>query len=372
MVYIPNGLFLANTYRIILNNNVIIWIILAFFITNTVSNTPNNISDHSQSSSSTYRSSSRRSLINWDPGWVQSTPLTMPKEVAQSAVAYSQQDNMIYLFGGEPSSMMNLRYDIPVGKVTDNGFVPLDMWQFGQYWTQQGNLLYVIRAVDLTRISVYDLETTAINEQLGNVDLQFDVAMFGCLTSDKNRLYIVGGPGPDNVFQFMDLATETFYLGNGMMLPRSEAACIIVNSVLWVIGGTDRGAMYYQEIDRLTVPTDTFDLMNQNWEDDINWCTLDIGVANIAAVAYGNDIVIVGGRSSPDTVHNEIQIINTITGGLSTFGSKLLEPLYSVAPIIVGNVLYAFGGKRDASSLGVKYWQTLTVDTLEPTMDPTA
>ncbi len=96
------------------------------------------------------------------------------------------------------------------------------------------------------------------------------------------------------------------------------------------------------------------------WEPDTSYGRLQVGVAYIAAVSYGNEIIIVGGQAGMGDVRDHTQIIDTTTGDASVSLSVVTQPLYGVAPIIVGNVLYAFGGV-DIDSMASSDWQSLTL-----------
>eukprot|EP01083_Nonionella_stella_P040264 109387_1 len=90
--------------------------------------------------------------------------------------------------------------------------------------------------------------------------------------------------------------------------------------------------------------------------------TLSHKKSGIRAVLVGTDIYILGGSVSVGgkpsswngTVYDDIEVIDTISD-IVTIRGRLYEPINGVAPILISNRVYVFGGfKLDTP---VTYWQ---------------
>eukprot|EP01083_Nonionella_stella_P292174 993810_1 len=99
---------------------------------------------------------------------------------------------------------------------------------------------------------------------------------------------------------------------------------------------------------------------------DINWADpLTSGRKGTRAVVYGTDIYVIGGKDNNGDRLSDINVINTMTGTVSS-GDTLDYATSYASSIIVGNTLYAFAGWNNNRELDTYQYSLL------PTKDPTA
>jgi len=178
------------------------------------------------------------------------------------------------------------------------------------------------------------------------ISFNINVRYKGCLASNPNYLFLVGGQNPVNfislnTLQILNLSSYQWLVSPPSMIGfRESLACIVspINNRLWAIGGEYLGTDL-NGIEFLSVDTD---IAQQNWT--LTPASLINRAAYPRAIIVQDNIWIIGGYNNQYGHLDEIQIINPITGSVSV-GPYLNYSISNTAPIYVPNYgIFVFGG----------------------------
>eukprot|EP01083_Nonionella_stella_P145334 455190_1 len=293
-----------------------------------------------------------------------------PQAVDETAVGYDAHTNTILLFG----SYINTKQFI---KFKDHSFfdgvtnhLSSEVAGLGQGHTQLNSTLWAITDPGDDIISI---DLTTYNELANTIVIPTSVEYGACLTSIYHYLIVVGGGRlsydvPLDNTQIYDINTNQWLSdGPSLRTPRMSLSCIIVNHLLFAIGGYEGDATdtYLDTLETLDV-SDMSSIQSKQWQYLDN--TLNTARGGTRAVSHGSDIVVIGGKDNTKARVTEINIIDTINGQIYVGGQLAFATSYA-ASIIVDNILYVFGGL--GINGGEKRYQYAAMPTTPPSHYPT-
>eukprot|EP01083_Nonionella_stella_P162349 532907_1 len=310
--------------------------------------------------------------------WILSTS-TLPRKSHTMAIGSYNQS--IYILGAvgpnndHPNGQQLVEYDIFRDEIIDHGVSALPRKVYGetQHHTQIDNTLYIIDFSGQSLVT-YNMETNSFNSNYQSIPTT--VGEYACLASRTIYLYVVGGYGSTDldIVQVLDLTTNSWLNSvPSMQEPRTGPSCIVDESfMLYAIGG-------YLYIDTMYLPISSIERIYTNNIDQNNWAYIEplhhTGYGELS-VLYNNNIYHVGGLAGDGnygwTYLDTMQIINTATGTVSESPDQLPYTVAGSATIIVGNILYAFGGYSGTEILDtwMKYELLTTTSTDNPSEYP--
>ena len=181
----------------------------------------------------------------------------------------------------------------------------------------------------------------------------------------QGKLYVTGGYNAsekktnDNIYELSIIPPYTAKLLARIPQPRSNHKAEIVNSKLFILGGTTTGHSK-NAIDNVVV----YDFI----KNKVKPCpSLPKPVWGMSTVAWGNMVILIGGKDKNDQVLNEVIMYNTETGQ-----SQKLPPLKhkrtgSLA-VIMHDVIVVLGGRNEEEghlnsvesfTMGDDHWREL-------------
>eukprot|EP01083_Nonionella_stella_P070185 187649_1 len=297
--------------------------------------------------------------ISINAQWISPSQPTLPNSDSNMAIGYYQ--NTIIILGGYENENDVIEYD-SINNVfnKDAGATPIRTTGNSQFYTQMNDMIYIIRKSG-ERINVFDLSTRTYTTQVWLIT--HDVDINGCIASTALRLYIIGGyttrSGAMDNFQILTIATGDWEDGPTLRTARYYTSCLVslIRNKMYVIGGTG-GAGNYQDY----LKTIEFLSPTQNqWQraDD-----LTEPLVSTRAVMYDTHVYIIGGQNSNSAYVTNVHIIDTATNTVSILADELSYGATSMAPIVVGHTLYAFGGWNGKT---LNKWQYYQLPTSRPT-----
>eukprot|EP01083_Nonionella_stella_P117680 350972_1 len=292
---------------------------------------------------------------------IPSSPL-LPRTTRSMAIAYDNMNEIFWLIGGTSGSFNKALYSLTNDyNVFLNGTTNVSVYGEGQYYSMddQHQFLYMIHAPNGNSLNRFNIETTTIQTNYATIPTA--VTFYGCLTfiaMDDGFLVLIGGLG-DGItdVQVFDTASNGSLNGvPSMQYARSRASCASVNGNIYAIAGYQASGVYLDSVEVLNIGDDISDITAKEWSL-IGY--LSQGMCCSRAVVYGYQIYIVGGAYY-DTIPkyvDEIHVINALTNEIALFG--YMDTVFDdTAAIMVGNVLYAFGGESDTV---LDSWRYLSV-----------
>eukprot|EP01084_Bolivina_argentea_P118942 210969_1 len=278
----------------------------------------------------------------------------LPRADSQSAIGF--WGNSIFIIGGINYRNQLVEYDITSDAVIDysQNFTSDDIYGTVQYYTQKGNLLYIIDNNwndNSYQFSVFNLKTKHFVNGWKDVTISTISYSKSCLASSNKYLFVVGGSRYDNYAikdcQIFDLSSNTWKNTNYMKVYRSSLGCIVHPSTntLYAFGGYDwtHNWEVFDSIESLSIVSDP---STNSWIKS-NEILLH-PTAGARAVITTDYIVIIGGYSdyyNQNNVLNEIQLIDIVSGVVQS-GGYLSYSVSQTSAIIVNNIMYSFGGQN--------------------------
>eukprot|EP01083_Nonionella_stella_P158973 518025_1 len=256
-------------------------------------------------------------------------------------ICVGSYNGKIFIIGGYdyPSSL--LEYDPTTQTFTDHGFNGLSGVQSGgdgQFWTQQGSILYMIRdRQNPSSFNTFDMSLNLFTTDWKGIT--FPVAVDeACLASTETFLYVLGGTL--DVLQILSLSTYT-WLSNppSMIDTREKHACIVHNGFLWTFGGRAPTGNALNRNERIEIT----DITQKTW-NSID--PLTCGVEYTRAVALHNVIYIIGGQKSSDNELDLVHFVDANSGAVALSDDRMPWVGEWQAPIMVDGTIYNFGGYR--------------------------
>eukprot|EP01083_Nonionella_stella_P221470 791190_1 len=292
-------------------------------------------------------------------------------------MAVGSYNGSVYLLGGAVSAGMTFtKYSIDLNTFTLIEPIPWDpfLFNYGQFWTQQDDILYVhgggyitgyIQSLDLATLVYRSVAT--VPHDLGGFDGYY------CLASSTDYVYVTGAYLAQdwNLLQALQISTGNWTVGNRMNVGRVYHSCVVYGSFLYVLGG------HVHEDGRLSSNAHTINLTSteridinqitsQNWSYAV---PLIQAVIQSRAVSCGDKLFVLGGRG-PDGYVNLAQIIDPLTQSIST--QTMPYAVIAMGLICLEPDVYVFGGQLQIDSVvdsidSVLYYTEFTDD---PTTDP--
>eukprot|EP01083_Nonionella_stella_P070184 187648_1 len=281
-------------------------------------------------------------LVPTNAQWISPSQTTLPNSDSNMAIGYYQ--NTIIILGGYENPQDMIEYDIVESVFnTTVGVLPFDTTGYSQFYTQMDNMIYIIDTSG-ERINVFDVSTKAYTTQHWNIT--HDVDTNGCIASAAAQLYIIGGyttNGPMNNVQILTITNNTWRDGPYLQSARYWVSCVAstISNKMYVVGGTD-GQGNYQDYLK-TIEFISITQIDQNQWQYTN-SDLTEPLVSTRAVVYDTHIYVMGGQNSSGVYVTNVNIIDTITNTVSILTDQLSYEASSMAPIVVGHTLFAFGG----------------------------
>eukprot|EP01083_Nonionella_stella_P136532 415486_1 len=300
-------------------------------------------------------------------------------------MAVGSYNDSIFILGGAVNKTQLLEFND--GCFIDHGQNVLSSDTFGdaQYYTHVDHTLYMINT-DGTRLQTYNMKTKSFTSSWASLPVTVD--RYGCLASDTNQLYIVGGEGYNEqtnggdpflqAVQVLSLSTKQWLSDVPFtQVSRASGCCIADETTLYAIGGYGSGQPVYDV--RSIEKIQTSNIQQQSW----SYLSEELSSATYGhrCVFHNNLIYVIGGIvywnafSGYDTVH----IINPTTGSVSVSSDAFPFPdIREVAAITVKDVIYTFGGYDESVWTETNHWTQYssiaslpTGQAICPTPDPT-
>eukprot|EP01083_Nonionella_stella_P217551 781017_1 len=257
-------------------------------------------------------------------------------------MAVGAYNDTIYLIGGKIQSRRATAFNWKTdtfSSIVPNPLIETQVFGYGQFWTQQQHLLYLIALND--QIGMYNLATNVFTSELTAIPVS--ITRYGCLASQYQHLYVVGGFNSINrsLNQVHILNTETLQWANAPLMndPRDNSACIVSNDYLWVFAGYwNQLSLHLTTNERIHVPK----MMNNSW----HYVDPLLEPTTTARCVSWNDVIyIIGGQDSARSLYI-VYLMDMESGSIVDF-QPLPYPNSQSAPIIANSNLYVFGGWRD-------------------------
>ena len=246
-----------------------------------------------------------------------------------------------------------VEYVIPTGTFIDYGETYLysvlgnsvDTHVGGHFYSQMEEKLFIV--VD-TSITMYNLNE---NTYESIATLPESVGYRSCLAANNDIIYVVGGrdlaaSNSNNNTQVFDIES-LLWMTNApsMLFERVAFGCAVVNDVLWAIGG---GLLETMET------INTIDIASNSWEQRDDF---PVHIHAFRIVVREQIIYCIGGYSTDlGGYSNTVYMIDTTTASVSQYAYSLPHKVNRHSSILVGNVIYNFGGTAG----GGDYFDTWT------------
>eukprot|EP01083_Nonionella_stella_P011294 32118_1 len=292
------------------------------------------------------------------------------------AVAYDANDDIIVLFGGDGGKsysrqLAQFRYPTFLSQQQNYLSNTYASWSYSQHYTTHDNTLWMIHQNGNELITI-PLQAPYI-ASIADTTIPINVNTGGCLTSTAHYLLIVGADSNGknkNEVQIHDISNNQ-WLNNvpSLLTGRGHVACLAVNDYVFAIGGFT-GAEPLDSIEKLDV-SDMSSIDTKVWQYVSG--TLRQPTKAVRAVQYGFNIITLGGSLTSEESGfrvTDVHLIDTVTGTCSKVGDLAVNTAY-IAPIIVDNILYGFGGWSNNDPVGaLDIYQMIQLPTSAPIKAP--
>eukprot|EP01083_Nonionella_stella_P066380 174758_1 len=289
-------------------------------------------------------------------------PQTLPRSLRAHAVGYNYANKTVLLFGSKLAPKQFTQFDPITSQFKDANetYLTQSIYGNGQFYSQQGSILWIIKP---SGDSLYTINTQTYTERDPHISIPVSVSYKSCLTSTETYLFTIGGQASDNtqlnLVQVYNLTSESWFNAPSLQLARIEAACVAIGHQLYTIGGKNAALQVsYDSIERLYI--DTFD---NNWSFITG--TLSEKMGSLAAVAYKDNILVIGGMARTLQIQSYVHLIHTQSESVQVVGSLAASTSHTVV-IIIDDVLYIFGGWELQN-----VYQYAVLPTTQPTSAPT-
>eukprot|EP01083_Nonionella_stella_P174000 601988_1 len=296
-------------------------------------------------------------------------------------MAVGSYNGSIYLIGGANWRTLT-KYSIDLNTFTLIEPIPwlsdpisdLFLFNIGQFWTQQDDILYV-SSPDLSfsfqYIQSLDLATLVYSDTFATVPQDIGAEYgYHCLASSTDYIYVTGADlGQDShLLQALQISTGQWTMGNQMNVGRRRHSCVASGRFLYVFGGHDPHVNTLTMSNTHTINLTSTERIDINQITSQNWSyavPLIQAVIHSRAVSCGDKLFVLGGRG-PDGFVDLAQIIDPLTQSIST--QTMPYAVLAMGPICFEQDIYGFGGKTDSNDNdSVVYYTEFTDD---PTTDP--
>jgi len=294
----------------------------------------------------------------------------MPRATYRMAAAHF--NSTIFLLGGEFTQSQMVEFDTANDQFIDYGtnfFVNGDIHGQGQFYTQHGSELFIIPE-DSDSISMFDLRSKELTHDWMDISLLINVQSRACITSSADYLAILGGrisSSPTNAVQVLDFETLLWIADvPTMRSPRLDLTCEYhaPSDKLVAIGGYGSG--HLSSVERLDGD------LSGSWEYTES---LSASASRLSSVVRGDVILVVGGSAgTTSTYRDTVHVIDPATGSVAVYPETLPYGVDGLSPIIVGDILFWFGGRIavEGSTHITDHWATHSLPALSTTASPSS
>eukprot|EP01083_Nonionella_stella_P173999 601987_1 len=297
-------------------------------------------------------------------------------------MAIGSYNGSIYLIGGVAAVGMSLtKYSIDLNTVTLIEPTPWTQqywFNWGQYWTQQDDIVYVAQP-DLYSgpgyIQSLDLATLVYSARFATVLHDIGASFHGyyCLASSTDYIYITGADREEDskLLQALQISTGQWTMGNQMNVGRRRHSCVASGRFLYVFGGHDPHVNTLTMSNTHTINLTSTERIDINQITSQNWSyavPLIQAVIHSRAVSCGDKLFVLGGRG-PDGFVDLAQIIDPLTQSIST--QTMPYAVIGMGAICFEQDVYVLGGhggKHENETLDSVFYYTEFTD--DPTTDP--
>eukprot|EP01083_Nonionella_stella_P168089 566503_1 len=292
---------------------------------------------------------------------------SLPRRSDALSIGYDNETNTILLFGGVRTENQFIKFKNNQFTDMTATYLTTSTQSTGQHYTQIGHTLWMI---DTKGKNLFSIDTQTYVEDSSSVSIPTSTTARGCLASHQHHLFVVAGGDPaTNILQIYNISDGEWVINApNLNHVRRGISCIVSGSSLFAIGGYT-GSVVLDSIEVLDL-TDVPQIQAKAWQyfGDTLTKTLD----STRSVLYGNDILVIGGYTSPTSPDpcTDVHIILTETEECVLWDT--LQTAVSLASsIIIFDTLYVFGGTKQSGAGSNKY-QYKVLPQLNPTPMPTA
>eukprot|EP01083_Nonionella_stella_P275409 935266_1 len=272
-------------------------------------------------------------MSTWNTSGVELEPLI------GHAIAIGYYNDSVWLLGGSNRESYVLEIDLLRKRAVhhqSSASPRYDQWD-NRYF-QRGSVVFLSNK-DKPNIYGYDLrlqETTYTIPKYNITNFISDKAV--CITGNDDYLFQTGGIDSNNMFYLYDFDTQEW--SNGPLMPqfRSHTSCIVLNYVLYVIGGRSNDTALRSVIVIDVDPQTSL----QSWVAFP--ANLSFPRVMARSVAYHEFIYVVGGESAKQgKATTYVDVIDTVNQQISR-DTDLIRKKRAHSVIIVDTMLCLFGG----------------------------
>jgi N-acetylneuraminic acid mutarotase len=165
--------------------------------------------------------------------------------------------------------------------------------------------------------------------------------------SEENKIYLLTGAESDN-FQSYDVQTKKWSPLPGISVPVSYASGVVLNQVIYIIGGIDSFNNFSQNFQKFDILQNKWTLLPQ----------LENSRRNTASVVYGDKIYLIGGLWSPTDVRTEILYSRKLqeydlAAGLWLTKSDMPTSRCNVSAVVIDNKILVAGGNTENGATAI-------------------
>eukprot|EP01083_Nonionella_stella_P226072 803225_1 len=300
-------------------------------------------------------------------GWTTSNILLPTADSAQAVGFYNDS---FYILGGVINGNQMTQYNTAQNEMITLPSLSVSVIGDSQFYSTLNDILYMIhRSGD--SFSSYDLKTNTFIANWNNMTPPVTTHGPACVQTMTGYLFVVGGgdgSGPySSALQIYSFGNNSWFINTpSMNIKRGRLTCIIhpSNNKLYALSGSSDSTWYEASIEAINVSQ--MDAIQSE-----SWVTLSsqllIGVYSPRSVIHDTSIIVIGGYRGSYIALN--QVVDVVTEQVSDGGS-LNYGAEAAATIMVGNVVYVFGGTSDYGNK-VNTWQYLVLPTSAPSEPPT-
>eukprot|EP01083_Nonionella_stella_P033350 91292_1 len=282
----------------------------------------------------------------------------------------------IFILGGYELEYQLTEYSIPDNAFISHSNLPSKTWGYGRpYYTQIDHILYSIYLTG-SELNTYNMATNTYTTQWTPIPI--DVDYYGCLASNNDHLFVVGGfgsptNGPSsghfNVVQVLVLGTMQWLDSvPSTQVTRIESCCIAepLTDSLYVLGGSG-----HNTIEKIKIT----DITQEEWY--VIPDRLSVSSKARTSTWFHDMIFVIGGYDPSNGHRREVDIIDPLTDSVSV-GEPVPYGVFSASVTVFNDTLYLFGGGISGCCTETNKWLIYDYEYYEPptsnpiTQTPTA
>ena len=190
--------------------------------------------------------------------------------------------------------------------------------------------------------------------QLTNYTKMVSAKTWATAVGHEGMLLIAGGRDDQgkklSSTELFDSNLKQWYICNDLLQPHSSLKSVIVDNILYLLGGINKDGIYSTKV--FTAPLDTLPKHQLNWnaQQDTPWCVS-------APVLNGTDLVLVGGyRCCDDTRTFNVYKFNKVSHRWEDIGCIPSARSFSAAVSTADNRIIVIGGQNDKGEVTNTVW----------------